>query len=409
MRSPSTPPSPALLLQDGQDPRTRAAAARALDARSLRAVFMDLVGRPPRRAEAQEWLGRGRGELLDDLLGSEEFWAHWWHEQLYYFLLIDNFRPRTRAAKEVPTKLAEGRLHYRDALHQAALTPTFDLRNPGADTFVTVVMEQFCGVVVQDRASELEIGKVAYEGGKGRFLGTTAENQADVIRICVEHRDASRHFLAREHQRPAATWSASSSARTRAASTATPGPISPSSASGSCRRPTTSASPRSCPSPTACSCAASSWTCSTACPRTTSWSPCATPWTTWRTRAPCGRSWCACCSSPGAGRPRQGGDRGLRAGSASSSHASWVAGHARGAAGVRHRLPRGGLRAQHHPLHSYRTRSTSPTDAMHANPSTAARCCAPRRSSALAQHFPPGCWRTRSRRCGPTGAPSAWS
>ena len=201
MRPPSTPPSPALLLQDGQDPRTRAAAARALDARSLRAVFMDLVGRPPRRAEAQEWLGRGRGELLDDLLGSEEFWAHWWHEQLYYFLLIDNFRPRTRAAKEVPTKLAEGRLHYRDALHQAALTPTFDLRNPGADTFVTVVMEQFCGVVVQDRAGELEIGKVAYEGGKGRFLGTTAENQADVIRICVEHRDASRHFLAREHQR----------------------------------------------------------------------------------------------------------------------------------------------------------------------------------------------------------------
>jgi len=196
----STEASP-LPFQDGQDPRTRAAAARALDPRSLRAVFMDLIGRPPRQREVGEWLGRGRGELLDELLGGEEFWGHWWHEQLYYFLLIDNFRPRTRAAKEVPEKLAEGRLHYRDALHQAALTPTFDLRNPGADTFVTVVMEQFCGLVVQDKASELEIGKVAYEGGKGRFLGTTAENQADVIRICVEHRDASRHFLAREHQR----------------------------------------------------------------------------------------------------------------------------------------------------------------------------------------------------------------
>jgi hypothetical protein len=98
-------------------------------------------------------------------------------------------------------KLTEGRLSVRDAVHRLALTSSFDLRNPGADTFVTVVMEQVCGMTVQKSTRDLEIGKKAYDGGSGRFLGKTAENQADVVRICVEHKKSSLHLLAREHER----------------------------------------------------------------------------------------------------------------------------------------------------------------------------------------------------------------
>ena len=93
--------------QDSQDPRTEARPARALDARLLRTVFLDLVGRPPYPGEREEWRGKGLHELLDEVLGGPEFWRHWFDDQLYYFLLIDNFRPANSAAQEVPAKLAE--------------------------------------------------------------------------------------------------------------------------------------------------------------------------------------------------------------------------------------------------------------------------------------------------------------
>lgn len=188
------------VVQD-ESQRTAARAARSMDHRVLRTVFQDLVGRPPYEAEYSTWLDKGLAELLDDLLGSPEFWQQWWGEQLYYFLLIDTFRPESDSAREVPVKLAEGRLSVRDAIHRLALTSSFDLRNPGADTFVTVVMEQVCGMTVQKATRDLELGKKAYDGGSGRFLGTTAENQSDVVRICVEHKKSSLHLLAREYER----------------------------------------------------------------------------------------------------------------------------------------------------------------------------------------------------------------
>lgn len=184
-----------------QDPSTKARPARALAHGSLRTTFMDLVGRPPYESEYERWLGLGRDKLLDALLGSEEFWGHWWSEQLYYFLLVDNFQPIARATREIPDKLAGGRMDYRTALHRIALTSSFDQRNPGSDTFVTVVMEQFCGLVVQKNRRDLESGKRAYDGGKGNFLGTIVNNQAEVIEVCVNHSKASKHFLAREYQR----------------------------------------------------------------------------------------------------------------------------------------------------------------------------------------------------------------
>lgn len=186
-----------------QDDRlqTVARAARAMDHGVLRSVFFDLLGRPPFAAEYERWLGVGLPELLDQLLGSDEFWEHWWEEQLYYFLLIDTFRPETASIRSVPGKLSEGRMSVRDAIHRIALSSSFDQRNPGADTFVTVVMEQMCGITVQNTKRELEIGKTAYNGGTGRFLGHTAENQSDVVRICVEHKRAAQHMIAREYER----------------------------------------------------------------------------------------------------------------------------------------------------------------------------------------------------------------
>jgi len=184
-----------------QDPRSAATPAHALGPGRLRSLFLDLLGRPPFEAERARWLGRGTHELLDELLGTAPFWRHWLDEQLYYFMLIDNFTPRGEGVDALLAGLVADRLSVRDALHRIALLPSFDLRNPGADTFVTVVMEQFLGITVQLATRELEIGKAAYDGRPGLFLGAQAKSQSDVVRIAAEHKDAARHFLAREHLR----------------------------------------------------------------------------------------------------------------------------------------------------------------------------------------------------------------
>lgn len=184
-----------------QDDRSAAAPAAPLDPRRLRSLYLDLLGRPPFEPERREWLGRGTRELLTALVGSPAFWRHWFDEQLYYFMLIDNFRPEGEGVDAIPAGLTAGKLSVRDALHRIALLPSFDLRNPGADTFVTVVMEQYLGITVQTSRRELEIGKSAYDGRKGLFLGAEAGSQADVVKVAAEHKDAARHFLAREHLR----------------------------------------------------------------------------------------------------------------------------------------------------------------------------------------------------------------
>ena len=164
-------------------------------------MYLDLVGRPPFPAERELWLGRGRHELLDELLASEAFWRHWYEEQLYYFFLIDNFRPESERLLALPTDLAEGRLDVRDAVHRIALSSSFDLRNPGADTFVTVVLEQLDGVQVQAHPRVLEIGKALYDGESGNFLGKTGSTQSDVVRIAVEDKRFERQLVGREHLR----------------------------------------------------------------------------------------------------------------------------------------------------------------------------------------------------------------
>ncbi len=184
-------------LLDDETPRSD----QPLDGEWLRALSIDLHGRPPLESERERWIGRPRAAYVRAALGTEEAWQHWLGEQLYYFMLIDRFRPVGTGLDELPAMLARGAISPRDALHRIALCTSFDLRNPGADTFVTVVMEQFCGIEVQRATRELEIGKTAYDGGTGVFLGEKATCQSDVIRIAVEHKQAARHLIEREHLR----------------------------------------------------------------------------------------------------------------------------------------------------------------------------------------------------------------
>ena len=182
-------------------PRTEAPPAYALDAKLLRRAYLDLFGRPPLADERERWGGKGLRELLEAELGSAAYWSHWLDEQLYYFLLIDNFRPRSERVVAIPADLAGGEIGVQDALHRIVLSSSFDQRNPGADTFVTVVMEQLLGITVQEDVRELEIGKSLYDGSPGRFLGNSGNSQADVVRIAIEDKRMLRLLVRREYQR----------------------------------------------------------------------------------------------------------------------------------------------------------------------------------------------------------------
>jgi hypothetical protein len=167
----------------------------------LRATCLDLVGRPPYANEVERWAGRTHAEVVREILAGEEFWRHWLEEQLYYFLLIDNFRPETEGVTALPEQLVRGQLGVIEALHRICLSSSFDRRNPGPDTFVTVVMEQLLGITVQKSLRELEIGKKVYDGATGKFLGKVGGSQADVVNIAIADERAGSYFLAREYAR----------------------------------------------------------------------------------------------------------------------------------------------------------------------------------------------------------------
>ncbi len=175
--------------------------ASPIDDRWLRAVCVDLLGRPPVPTERDRWLGRPLGQVLDQLWATEAAGKNWLDEQLYFFMLIDQFRPVGTSLDELPGRLVKGTMTAGEALHRIALSSSFELRNPGADTFVTVVMEQFCGIEVQSSRRELEIGKGAYDGRAGVFMGSRAESQSDVVEIAAGHKDAARFFVGREYER----------------------------------------------------------------------------------------------------------------------------------------------------------------------------------------------------------------
>lgn len=195
-------PRPAPSNQDTSSAQDAPSApTQMVNGRFLRALYHDLYGRAPLIVERKEWLGKPLDDWIASALTSEPAWRHWLDEQLYYFMLIDEFEPVKTSLDELPGQLVARRISPRDALHRIALCTSFEQRNPGADTFVTVVMEQFCGMEVQRSARELEIGKNAYDGGAGTFLGSKASSQSDVIQIAVTHKQGARHLAAREYER----------------------------------------------------------------------------------------------------------------------------------------------------------------------------------------------------------------
>ncbi len=171
--------------------------------RLLQRLCYDTLQRGPSPGERAAYVGADLAAVLPRLLGSREAMTAWFEEELYYFLLIDNFRPRGEGVDRVPLQLQRGELTARDALAEILLSTGFSQRNPGNDTFVTVVLEQCLGYTVQDRRTKpiLEAGKRLYDGRKARFLGEEGQNQADVIRIVLAHADCARHLLDRHHRR----------------------------------------------------------------------------------------------------------------------------------------------------------------------------------------------------------------
>jgi hypothetical protein len=169
----------------------------------IRRRYLDLLGRGPSEAELLAAAKAGDETSVDALLASEEFWRHWYEDELFYFLLIDQFRPTSEPLVSLPARLASGEADPRTALDSIVISQYFSARNPGNDTFVTVVMEQVLGLKVQDKANvaALEAGKKLYDGAPGTFLGEKGASQADVVRISFGRKEFADRYVERLYRR----------------------------------------------------------------------------------------------------------------------------------------------------------------------------------------------------------------
>lgn len=176
--------------------------ARA-DRAYIRRLHHDALNRPPTPAEVRTLTDMPLERVSKQVWRRLEAMEEWVEEELYFYLLIDRFRPRTAAIAALPERLARGRATARDATAEILLSTGFSLRNPGNDTFVTVVLEQCLGLTVQDRANhaDLEAGKTMYDGRKARLLGQEGNGQSDVIRIALDQDAFRARLLERHHQR----------------------------------------------------------------------------------------------------------------------------------------------------------------------------------------------------------------
>lgn len=167
----------------------------------VREVMIDLLGRGPRPEEVAAALEKTREDFVAELFTREELYREWYEEQLLYFLLIDNFRPSEDPA-EVAGRLKSKELSARDAIQATVIGQYFNQRNPGNDTFVTVVLEQLLGLKVQEKQNKklLEAGKKMYDGYASTLFAKTGKNQADVVKIVVGERGFTEHLLRRSYK-----------------------------------------------------------------------------------------------------------------------------------------------------------------------------------------------------------------
>lgn len=169
----------------------------------VRRLSHDVLHRSPRGIEVRSLAGMPVDRVAEHCTQRLEAMQQWLEEELFYFLLIDAFRPRTAAIEALPERLRSGAADARAAIAEIVLSTSFSLRNPGNDTFVTVLLEQCLGIEVQSRENRktLATGKRIYDGEPGRFLGRDARTQADLVRIVLEDELFARHLLDRHHRR----------------------------------------------------------------------------------------------------------------------------------------------------------------------------------------------------------------
>jgi hypothetical protein len=169
----------------------------------VRRISLDVLQRNPTGDEMAQWSARAPAEIVRTLLGTQEAMATWLEEELLYFLLLDNFRPTTPAVTSLPQRMHARKVDVRTATAEILLSTGFSLRNPGNDTFVTVVLEQCLGLEVQDskHAPLLDAGKKVYDGYTTRFLSGVGKTQADVVKLALADRRCTRHLLDRHHRR----------------------------------------------------------------------------------------------------------------------------------------------------------------------------------------------------------------
>lgn len=169
--------------------------------RYVRDVHFDLLGRSPTDQDLQKAASEARGEMVGRLLTSVECFETWYEEEVYYFLLLDNFRPATDRMLSIPKKLSAGAMTIPDAIHEIVICQYFNHRNPGNDTYVTVILEQLLGMVVQDQPMLLKVGKQMYDGYEGKLFGETGRSQSDLVSIVMKQRRFYELVLERLHKR----------------------------------------------------------------------------------------------------------------------------------------------------------------------------------------------------------------
>jgi hypothetical protein len=169
--------------------------------RELRRVYVDLVGRPPTSEERDAGAKLPRAELAAKLVASAEHHALWYEDELFYFLLLDDFRPADERLQAIPGRIQRGETNVRDAVGEIVRSQWFNARNPGNDTYVTVVLEQLLGIIVQKEPALLEAGKKMYDGHPSSVFGRRGSSQGDFVDIVFEQPGLATTYIARHGRR----------------------------------------------------------------------------------------------------------------------------------------------------------------------------------------------------------------
>jgi hypothetical protein len=167
----------------------------------VRRVCFDLLGRSPKDQELLAAEQQTAETFVRPLCRTRDAFEWWYEEELYYFLLLDNFRPRTPLTEALPDRLSKSELTIRDAVQEIVISTGFTGRNPGPDTFVTVVLEQLLGITVQKDKSLLEAGKKMYDGYKSRVFGKEGQSQSDLVALCLREPLFATHYVGRHLRR----------------------------------------------------------------------------------------------------------------------------------------------------------------------------------------------------------------